>query len=549
MENISLIMWGLFGVMMLWVVIGLLAGLKRGWKRGLIRIGIFLVFMLIAVLLTPPIARGLAGAGFIQSMFYDMDMGGVDIASVIAPVVSLPLFMILYFVFAFLSWIAYAIVVGVTKIGSDPAKRGKGLGMLVGVVGGFIFFFFFMAPVNGLLGIVNTIDRHEPAWASEASIASVKEGEIFETISEANGEIQGSIYGFMTRITGMQALSRPIVNSLTSTSFEFEGTTIGLSITRDLTGIGTFLVDTLVILDNFDGDTDNTFGLPDGYFEGWQESIANFFDLSFMQAILGDRSGEEVVDMFTTAIEGLAALFEEDADLFDVLADLPQDVIEAVADILGLFTNDWILADFVRGFVADMMEEIANNEDTPTFAVSILEDLVYDLRSDEPVDWLDILEGLRIAANILGDIIDGEVEDIIEQLLSGSTLQQISENAFLSTVVVAIVEDVVNDMLDGIATITFGDESQEIVEILGDMLDGITDIIDGVGNLDEGDEFVAIFGDEPLETLTRLKDTGTTIELDATLRAEIEDALRNLAANAADHAKVDAILERLFGIE
>lgn len=537
----------LLGALVLWTVVGLFAGMKRGWKRGLLRVGIFLVFMIIAVFLTPAVSRMVANMGFVQGMFYDIDYADAElISSAIAPIIALPVFLVMYVLFSFLSWIAYAIVQGVIKLDN----KGKGLGILVGVAGAFVFFAFFAAPVNGLMGIVNQVDSREPSWASAQSLELDPEQGLDEMLLELrdfNQTIQSSTYGFITRITGMQALGRTITHRLTTTRIEGNS----LSMTRDIQGIMEFLIDTRVIINYLDGeDGFDLDKLPEGYLDGWQDSLGDFLNLGFMQIILGDADGHQLIDSFTIAIEGISALFagddDEDSDIFQAIADLDDEVIDALADVLGLFTDDWIFSDLVRGFLADMMREMAENEETSQLVVNVLEDLIEDLEGEDPINWGEILRAFRTVFEVVADIADGDTEALINNLLSGEFLNQIAENEFLSRVVVSVVEYAVNEILEGVATINFGDEAQEIIKILGDISSAISNILDGgTSNESEMDDMVDLFGEDPLTTLEDLNETGTTIQVPTDRRAELIAALDRLSS---DTARVNAILYSVFGI-
>ena len=177
-------------------------------------------------------------------------------------IINIVVFILLLGVFKVISWVAFAIIsklvmkdekkVKVTKEVAVPIesedgekrqeiiteeveetvklKRNKWAGLGVGFVQGLVIIFFFMIPLVGAFQMIDAIDKHggKPGGVSAAAnineihfVAESEEEEdsfslqkIFDEVSSVNGKIQKSPFGVITKITGMQAMSKPAMNYL-----------------------------------------------------------------------------------------------------------------------------------------------------------------------------------------------------------------------------------------------------------------------------------------------------------------------------------------------
>lgn len=241
MELTSIITLVAYLVLALSLAIGFLFGLKRGLVRSSIRLGTFLVFVVIAGLITMPISNSIANIdisgigwevnGEVVSNLPDgitalllqneqISQAAAEMPSVLSLIESLPaaiisivVFILLVLVMSFLSWIVYVIIEKFAlkqsrlerkakkQIKQDKKNlkgqiakpssvqvivpkenRRRWLGSAVGLVFGFLFIFCLFVPISSLTSTISEI-------ASSPSSPSVNAEQGGEFLTETSSDL------------------------------------------------------------------------------------------------------------------------------------------------------------------------------------------------------------------------------------------------------------------------------------------------------------------------------------------------------------------------
>ena len=242
LQYASITMLGVFGV---FVLFGLLTGMTRGLKRSVLRLVLYVGLLVAVFFLTPIVTNAILGidvkiAGNTPAEWIGVVSDEVvkllkeQFGSYVAPfgvyitefatglvlaVVNMVLFLALYFVLKFVTWIIYSIVAHFwaprkDRMGNKIPKKVWG-GCLVGALQGVCLFLFFMLPVNGLLGVVHQAVQYQNAQnynevepqAVVATSYTNENGEvnlerIFQDIDDSLG-----MYQNVMRYTGLQFLT------------------------------------------------------------------------------------------------------------------------------------------------------------------------------------------------------------------------------------------------------------------------------------------------------------------------------------------------------
>lgn len=263
---------GLLGLLGIFLIFGMFFGLIRGLKRSSIRLATVLVALLLAFLLTPVIGRALTSInipinGKTPSEWMDMLANQIGenafylesvmphlqdflVAAALA-VVNLVLFLVLYIVVKILSWIVYAILAPICAPKKDKDgkryKKHAWFGLLVGAVQGLVLFFFFMIPVNGLIGVAGQVAGYQalggvkltPADQTVATAAMDEDEsgmDMVQTVKDVDDAL--GTYKLVLRYSGMEWLSKQALAY--QTTIRVKGAK-GMCLSKDLaTGLELF---------------------------------------------------------------------------------------------------------------------------------------------------------------------------------------------------------------------------------------------------------------------------------------------------------------------
>ncbi|MDR0975758.1 MAG: hypothetical protein LBM01_02245 [Christensenellaceae bacterium] len=172
MEYIAYLPLGLLGLMVLFLLVGVLFGLGRGLHRAWLRLLTIVFFATIIFFLTPNISKAILHIPFIENFLIDMAGGFIEIdptSSTYNMVLSLVMafgnvfvWIIFLIIANILSWIVYAILARIfmpkkNKITKEKNPKHSGFGALIGLATGFVLFFLFMIPFNGLIYVAESL--------------------------------------------------------------------------------------------------------------------------------------------------------------------------------------------------------------------------------------------------------------------------------------------------------------------------------------------------------------------------------------------------------
>lgn len=166
--DISIIVIILLAVALLF---GTLFGMMRGRNRSILRLILIIGCIAGAVCLVPMIKEIVmeidTGKGTLGEMLTAMEGEGggnvpqemLDISSALMTAISLLIFILVFNVLRFVSWL---IIFPICKIfvKKDLIKK-KGFGAIIGLVQGLVIAFAVLVPLNGLIGELHTISSTE----------------------------------------------------------------------------------------------------------------------------------------------------------------------------------------------------------------------------------------------------------------------------------------------------------------------------------------------------------------------------------------------------
>ncbi|MCL2570385.1 MAG: hypothetical protein FWE16_04230 [Firmicutes bacterium] len=352
--NVSSVTLSLLGLLLFGLALGMLVGLCRGFRKSWFRLATLVPALLIAFFMTPLFTRSMAntadrlfyeevlyGNNDLYALHYNFDGLAEFFSRMPLAILNLVVFIGLLFVLRFISLIIFWIFAGkvaprqrqvtngktangMDRVETKDMPRRRLFGMLVGAAQGLVLFFFLMIPVNGILGTINTMDNYEPeftTWNMEY-LHNDDMRNFLTDMSEFNDEINSSAYGVITRITGMRALSGPMLGYLLTVRMPGQENIrlrqdilTGNEIMRDFVAIQNALM-----FDENGEERSMTEGfryLDDAYWDAMHELINKLFEIRTFRLLANSAEG----------LEGFAA----DTDLFldedgtPILTILPRD--------------------------------------------------------------------------------------------------------------------------------------------------------------------------------------------------------------------------------
>ena len=218
-------------VMLALMFIGILLGMIRGWQKSLIRTGILLVGVIVALLITPAITAGFIeknvsgttvtifsqtfdfaeilsseGSGFnLSEILSEGSVTNELLISIVNVVVNVALFFVVFFTIEIFSLIIYWIVLLIIKIRNrheakeEVKKDGKfwglrALGGFIGLVGSLVICFAVMTPVYGVIKICDGfLAETTEETASAAALNNKLCGKLYYTEDKTIGKIESYI--------------------------------------------------------------------------------------------------------------------------------------------------------------------------------------------------------------------------------------------------------------------------------------------------------------------------------------------------------------------
>ena len=224
----QMIGWLITGVLLLFILAGLLWGIIRGLKKTAFRGGWILITAIIVLLITPLVTRAFYGIDFsflglnisghpvttIDAWVNAMIADNADISAAVAAnpaaldlIKNLPFLILDAFIFVILFWLAKIILWPVwallakkffkkTDKDGNPTKRQRTWGMVVGIVIGLFVGGLTLMPVLGILDTVTSLENITAA--SKVSTG----GNVITAASETGGVGEDNSGGVVTQFVG-----------------------------------------------------------------------------------------------------------------------------------------------------------------------------------------------------------------------------------------------------------------------------------------------------------------------------------------------------------
>ena len=371
---VQYVVLGLVAVTALIVLINLLKGLIRGFKKSIGSLVAIIVSAIVAFIVTPIICNPSSGLvayissalkGILSPELTDIlfgvqsvaDVLNYYIALVLAPFVFLALYIVLSIVLAIVASIIVRIILKKKKE-KGVAHRLGGLG--IGVVCGILVSAIMLTPIVGILGIASNVGKSGAAdMLSDAEIAG-------ETLPDMLEELSGDeVFNIYRVVCGS------IFNSLTTTSFEGTPTTLENELTA--------LVDI----------------------------VSNFSALSS-----GEEMGQEQIDAMNAVVDDL---------------DKSPLVKHAAAGLVSEMASSWVAGETFLGIdkidAGEMLDPVINSL-LEVLATTDKANIVADMRT------LTGILSIFVKHNLLGNT--GDVSELINTLgkggVVGELIKEINKN-------------------------------------------------------------------------------------------------------------------------
>ena len=403
-------MWGMCGLLVLFLAFGAMWGAIGGWKRALIRLATVVPTLVIAMLIAPPIAGacvksilGALGYGDLQAKLLPEDStlgavadgakGMVDIVYGLATVVAtFVVFFVLYYLLKALSYIVYKVLaakfapkkaktqpVDPTKplaAKADPlvdapqpydpngtankVRLGRWGGVGIGIVTALISFAFIMIPINGLIQMFDSAAGYAPTFA-EINKKGTKDADKQNafTLFSLGEDSDGNDITVRTVNTRIQKSPYGIITKYTGVqSIGQMGMTYFMTmkvdkkrvnLRNDIVKVGRLATDAVVVYKDVQG-----VGI-DKRAEDWetkeykhiQDSISRIFKISLVELVFGYVEGDEENDGLVDTLQNKGTL----DDKFNAVTDDEGEFADAAYGAMKTYTKATKLNDDLNGFV------------------------------------------------------------------------------------------------------------------------------------------------------------------------------------------------------
>jgi len=463
----SMFLLGCLGLFGAFLILGVFWGFIRGGKRATLRLITVVIAMVLALICTPMFT----GAGFASFGGMATDMASnmaeeqgiavttelmASITSIVLGLVNILVFIVMYFVMKWITWIVYAVLAHIfapkhNKHTGEKHKKYRLVGVGVGIVTGIVFFAFFMIPVNGILQGFDEVASYKASTArttrsTTEGIAGQLENAQLEVI-EINKSIKKNAYATVTKFSGMQMLGKWGLGYLMTTGdvhLRDEIIRIGQVAVVDGAGV---IAKFITVNDENDGDIMATMNSLDDYDI---ERLANILDVvtntngvgGVMRGVVNAFFGEqldmvkgyvdEIDEQFTGAIRTEVENMRSKVDgyksqLDGLLAELESynatDILDSTDanDYVNNFL-DFLLAggdfdqfrEMLGQFAPDLTEQLGGLNSTITdlqSSVAQIRTKIETIKTQIDDLFAKIDEALAIV-----DVLKANVTEILEQL-------------------------------------------------------------------------------------------------------------------------------------
>ena len=527
------IVWIGIGILALFLLIGLGAGLIRGLKRSALHVIFFLVSIVLAYFITKPVTNAILGielpigengsqtiSAYIISMVQEsFDLSAYEGATafieqipnaVVAPIVFLLLCLVSYLVFHIIYLIVARLCFGKKKKDFQKSKPRRWLGGLVGAVEGFLFLYVLFAPITSL---TKTYESLTTLPATQASISAQAddtnngtEQTHLRTIPDLLSDIipqdvHDAILAYNDSVVGAISGAGGLDNALFDglSSFKIDGEKI--VIRRELINLADTYNSVVVVYNTYvDGNI----------------SAITLTDLK--------TNVEKVVKdgLFNAVIADAVQTFVVDFDLETSEIQLPEVLVDVVTELKSTFANENLdVAEYLRHDIVEVLnvadkaltdgliEKFTENEDNSL--MNVLRIVDSNQQSVETVAsgvlGLNIVKDARPAIEIfVSQTLDSMIETENEVEI-GVNLKYQDETAFVAEILNAISELLEADDIVGVENILNSEDILTEISNIENLGQGFTEL---------GEAFDAF---RNLQLLTLTDESGTTHVFDNILGA------------------------------
>lgn len=358
------IIWGTVGILVLFLLIGFIAGVIRGLKRSSLHILFLIVSLFVAYFITKPITNALLGISinidgqnstlseiiltFIGKSF---DLSKFSSASaflqklplaIASPILFIFIGLITFLLFDIIYLIIARVAFGKKKTDFSKTKPLRWFGGAVGLVEGFLFMFVLFAPITSLTKTYQQLLYLEPqaqvsAQENENKMESIPElanGMIPESVSQVIYSFNDSVIG---KVAGAGGLNDALFDGLSS--IKINGETI--HIRSELINMADVYNEFSFLYNNF---TSKNYTAVDT--TAFKELTNKFLEHGLFKGVISETVKDLVVN-------------------FDDLGDLKNNLPDVVKEIIKELKDTFKKEDFnAKEYIAHDLKQLVNALDT-----------------------------------------------------------------------------------------------------------------------------------------------------------------------------------------
>lgn len=487
------ITWGAVGIMVLFLLIGFLAGFIRGLKRASLHVLFWLVSIVVAFFITKPIAEQFMkititdGSGatvpistFIANMV--ANMANIDLntyptakefiqklpVALASPILFIFLTLIVYFLFDIVYLIVARCCFGKKKVEFKTKKPRRWLGSLIGTIEAFLFLIILSAPLTSLTKMYQSIAT------SEVSTTVATEEQTDEGLKTTGDMISGfipkdvnnAIISYNKSVIGVIAgagnLDQALFDGLAN--FKFKGENIKTR--KEILNLVDIYNDAVVVVNAIQGQDFSNVKLS-----GLKETVTNFVNNGLFKGVVANIL-EEVVDNLDVEnskldatltsvlkdikdaktngeIESFYTFLKDDitnvfdaidnllkSNLIQTVTSLPEDA--GIKDILGIFTDEEVVEN-TKAAITDILKLHTVNYAFKT-VVDLAAEKVESMFQDVEIKLNSAVEDKQAALNGLVDSITSllslkiDIGAILENGDFMAALDNVSNEDFADTI-------------------------------------------------------------------------------------------------------------------
>ena len=465
----TIVMWVGIGVLALFLLIGMIAGLIRGLKRSSLHILFLIGSVVLAFFITKPITELILNCKItidgsqltisefiIKQIQTNFDISSFDTATefllklpnaIVSPILFIALTFVAFGVFDIIYLIVARLAFGSKKKDFEKSKPYRAYGALVGIVEGFMFLFVLFAPLSSLTKTYQELAQLPPSSETtmlvnageggEGTDGGTQEKTKMKTIAEKLNEIlpkevNEAIFAYNDCVVGKIAGAGGLDNALFDylSNFKLEGEKIEFR--KEIISMADVYDDTVVI---YNYTVDKNYSIID--LGSFKKSISVFMDKGIFKTVVSNTVKDFVLkfdevkeklgltalpQLVEDVVKELQTKFSEEN--FDIYEYLKNDVLQLVDTLAEVFRSD-IITKFnavEKKSLTNILNVVGENNDSiktivkDFFKLNLVKDSFNSFgkfASEKLSGILNNEKGLEIALNT--NIVDKEkmVDDVL----------------------------------------------------------------------------------------------------------------------------------------